>query len=128
MSSEKQIHANRRNLAKRRGLTPEGRERLRQSAINNKPWQQATGPRTEAGRPRTRMNALTHGRDTSDPRVLRRDALRIIRLAAEYRRKIRGRESPDSPMMLVRAEALVRLAQRLEPSLGANRANHANPP
>jgi hypothetical protein len=44
------VEAGRRNRAKRKGLTPEGRERLRQLAIQHQPWNSSTGPRTPEGR------------------------------------------------------------------------------
>jgi hypothetical protein len=61
MASKRQIDANRRNWAKRRGLTPEGRERLRAAALRFRPWEHSTGPQTEAGRRRSRENAVYFG-------------------------------------------------------------------
>ena len=61
MASRKQVEANRRNWAKWKGLTPEGRERLRQAALRNKPWKHSTGPRTPEGQARSRANALGAG-------------------------------------------------------------------
>ncbi|HVP10610.1 MAG TPA: hypothetical protein VMV94_05400, partial [Phycisphaerae bacterium] len=61
MASKKQIEANRRNWQMRRGLTPTGRERLRLAALRSHPWEHATGPRTEAGRRRSRANAVFFG-------------------------------------------------------------------
>jgi hypothetical protein len=48
----RRVAAGRRNRAKRKGLTPEGRVRLRESAHVNQPWQFATGPRTQDGKAR----------------------------------------------------------------------------
>ena len=42
----RRVAAGERNRTKRRGLTAEGREKLRQSALAARPWQYATGPRT----------------------------------------------------------------------------------
>lgn len=53
--------AGRMNRAKRKGLTPEGREALRQAAIANRPWEHSTGPRTLAGKAMSRWNAYQHG-------------------------------------------------------------------
>jgi hypothetical protein len=50
--------AGKANRAKRRGLTPEGRERLRQAALTNQPWKFATGPRSAAGK----LKAAANGR------------------------------------------------------------------
>ena len=46
----KRVAAGRLNRAKRKGLTPEGRERLRQLALKHQPWQFSTGPRSAAGK------------------------------------------------------------------------------
>ncbi len=40
------VAAGRFHYAKRKGLTPEGRERIRAAALANKPWIRSTGPRT----------------------------------------------------------------------------------
>jgi hypothetical protein len=61
MTSRGQIEANRRNWSLRRGLTPEGRERLRAAAFRLRPWEHSTGPRTDAGRRRSRENAVYFG-------------------------------------------------------------------
>lgn len=49
------------NRKKRKGLTPEGREALRQAALTNRPWEHSTGPRTAAGKAASRWNAHQHG-------------------------------------------------------------------
>jgi hypothetical protein len=61
MTSRRQIEANRRNWSLRRGLTPEGRERLRAAAFRLRPWEHSTGLRTDAGRRRSRENAVYFG-------------------------------------------------------------------
>lgn len=53
--------AGKANRAKRKGLSPEGRQALRESATQNRPWLSATGPRTLEGKERSRLNALQHG-------------------------------------------------------------------
>jgi hypothetical protein len=53
--SPRQI-AGRLNQQKRLGLTPAGRERLRQTALANRPWRFSTGPRTAAGKARAAAN------------------------------------------------------------------------
>lgn len=54
--------AGRLNQRKSRGITEKGKEKLRQAALRNKPWQFSTGPRTEAGKLRSRVNALKNGK------------------------------------------------------------------
>ena len=61
MATERQILANRLNRMLWQGLTLEGRERLRNAALQNRPWERSTGPKTEAGKNRSKMNALRHG-------------------------------------------------------------------
>ena len=58
MASQKQIEACRRNWEKWRGVTPEGRERLREAARRNRPWLHSTGPKSGSGKARSRANAV----------------------------------------------------------------------
>ncbi len=44
------------NRAKRKGLTEEGRKRLREAAMATKPWQHAKGPTTSEGRKQSVIN------------------------------------------------------------------------
>lgn len=52
----KRVAAGRRNWAKRNGLTPDGRERLRRAALANRPWSRSTGPRTAEGKAKAAAN------------------------------------------------------------------------
>src|SRR5262245_19860855 len=52
----RRVAAGRDNQLKRKGLTPEGRERLRRAALANKPWLLATGPTTPAGKAKVALN------------------------------------------------------------------------
>ena len=52
----RRVAAGRRNRLRRKGLTPEGRERLRLAAVANRPWIHSTGPRTAAGKARVALN------------------------------------------------------------------------
>lgn len=61
--TEKKLQSARANLLKRRpGFTPGGLRRLREAAQRHKPWRFSTGPRTEAGKLRSRANAFRIGR------------------------------------------------------------------
>ena len=50
ISGSKRSEVAKGNLAKRKGLTEAGRQRLRESARRNQPWKHSTGPKTEQGR------------------------------------------------------------------------------
>jgi hypothetical protein len=52
----KRVAAGKLNRQKNKGLTPAGRERLRQAAFFHRPWEQATGPRTPEGKARVAAN------------------------------------------------------------------------
>ena len=49
-TNPKRVAAGRLNWAKRKGLTPDGRERLRRAASMTRPWLFSTGPRTLTGK------------------------------------------------------------------------------
>lgn len=59
--TERQLQANRENLRKRRGLTAEGRAKLRAAALRHQPWRFSTGPSTQDGKQRSRGNAVKRG-------------------------------------------------------------------
>lgn len=59
------------NLKRRGPLTEAGRVKLRESALRSKPSAHSTGPRTEAGKRRSRMNARTHGLTAANHRGTR---------------------------------------------------------
>ena len=52
----KRVEVGRRNQLKWKGFTPEGLQRLRESALRRKPWQHSTGPRTAEGKRRAAAN------------------------------------------------------------------------
>jgi len=52
----KRVKAGRINQRKRKGLTEIGRARLRAAAMEHRPWQFATGPRTPQGKARAAAN------------------------------------------------------------------------
>src|SRR5438132_2591461 len=52
----RRVAAGRANRAKRKGVTADGRERLRLAALKNQPWRFSTGPRTAAGKAKVAQN------------------------------------------------------------------------
>ena len=111
MISQRKLEANRLNLKKRKGLSPEGRERLREAALRRRLWQNSTGPRTAAGRVKSAANALRHGRETNAAREFRSDAFRYVRLIRRFRRNL-CQPDPRINVGLIVSE-LSRLAEKL---------------
>ena len=71
-----------------RNWTPEARKRQSEIARRDRPWEKSTGPRTGAGKERSRWNALRHGYETASARA-KRDALcRALRAQAAHVRAI----------------------------------------
>ncbi len=66
----KRVAAGRRNRRLRRGLTPEGRERLRLSAIKHRPWRYSTGPKTPQGKARSAENGRVRQKGAVSKREL----------------------------------------------------------
>src|SRR3954462_7223030 len=71
--SPKRVAAGKRNRALRKGLTEEGRQRLREAALLHKPWTHATGPRTPAGKARSAANGRVRQLGPRSIREIRRD-------------------------------------------------------
>ncbi len=77
MATQRQIEANRRNRKLWQGHTPAGLATLRRAVLRNKPWLRSTGPRTNAGKTRSKMNAWRHG-ERSAAVIERRRALNEV--------------------------------------------------
>ncbi len=56
LPSPRRSEVAKRNRAKRKGLTEEGRKRLRETAMAAKPWQHSTGPKTPSGKSQSVIN------------------------------------------------------------------------
>jgi hypothetical protein len=67
----RRVAAGKRNRQLRRGLTADGRQRLRQSALRNRPWEHSTGPVTPLGKAKVSLNGKKH---QFDPLFSIRDA------------------------------------------------------
>jgi hypothetical protein len=69
----RRVAAGRVNWAKRKGLTPEGREKLREAALANRPWLRTGGPCTPEGKARSAANGRLRQRGPRSVREVRRD-------------------------------------------------------
>lgn len=83
----KRVAAGRRNRKMRGPLTPEGRERLRQAALRNKPWLHSTGPTTPEGKARSAANGRKRQVGEKSIREIRAE-VRMDRLLTEQIRNL----------------------------------------
>lgn len=74
---------------RRKGWSPE--RRALQAAVirRSKPWQRSTGPKTAAGKARSAMNALKHGRRSGATILKYRRLRHALRLAAKNNERLR---------------------------------------
>jgi hypothetical protein len=95
----RRVAAGRRNQLKSKGLTPAGRERLRQAALKNRPWRFSTGPRTAAGKAQVALNGKSRQKGPRSVRELRRDLAELRILVEEMRscRQAAAGATPGSP-------------------------------
>lgn len=68
-----------RNSPKRSPLTPDRLASLRKSIQRVKPWESATGPKTAAGKARSRMNAVKHGLRSAEVIAARKELASVLR-------------------------------------------------
>ena len=78
----KRVRAGRLNQRKRKGITAEGRRRLREAAHRNRPWQHSTGPKTAAGKLRASQNGRFRQTDDISRRELQRKLDEVDELIA----------------------------------------------
>jgi hypothetical protein len=89
----RRIAAGRRNRLLRGPLTVEGRERLRQAALRNKPWLYSTGPRSDEGKFRSANNGRYAQKSDRSQREIQAgvaDVWRMIREMAGCRRIVKS--------------------------------------
>ena len=87
--------AGRLNRQKRRALTDDTIEHLRQSALRHQPWLRSTGPLTEEGKRRCAQNGRSHKPDPNSRRQIRagvRQVYAAIASMAKQRQQVIGRE------------------------------------
>ena len=68
-------------------LSPRGLISLRATALQNKPWLRSTGPRTPAGKDRSKVNAMKHGERSAQRRAAWRELNAALRAMSQYDRK-----------------------------------------
>jgi hypothetical protein len=79
----RRVAVGRLNRQKRRGLTAEGREALRQAAYLTKPWLYKPGPKTPEGKARSARNSKVQQKNEKSVRELARELAGLSRLADE---------------------------------------------
>ena len=67
-------------------LSPIGLNSLRSAAQRNKPWLRSTGPRTAAGKDRSKLNAVKHNERSARSRAAWRELNAALRTLSQYDR------------------------------------------
>src|SRR5262245_25874407 len=88
----KRVAAGRLNRALRGPLTSEGREKLRQSALRNRPWEHR-GPRSPAARAQSKSNGKARQRGPLSVREVRAE-LKEVRELIQQMREVRKHLCP----------------------------------
>ena len=78
----KRVAAGRGNQFKRKGLSPAGREKLRQTALKHQPWRFSTGPRTPEGKAKVALNGKRRQVGPKSVRELRAELSELATLLA----------------------------------------------
>ena len=86
--------AGKANRARRKGLTPEGRDRLRRAALAARPWEYATGPTSPAGKAQAALNGKARQVGPVSVREVRA-ALADVRALARDMAAARGLAAPN---------------------------------
>jgi hypothetical protein len=81
----KRVAAGRLNRMKRGPVTPEGRQRLREAALRNRPWDHATGPRTPAGKAQAAKNGKRRQTGQRSVREIRADVADVAAIIRQMR-------------------------------------------
>jgi hypothetical protein len=81
----RRVAAGKLNQRKRKGLTPAGRERVRQAALRDRPWQFSTGPRTTAGKAKVALNGKHRQLGPRSLREIQRELAEFRKLLGDMR-------------------------------------------
>jgi len=73
-------------MPRRYRLSPDGLRALRETIRRNRPWEKSTGPRTEDGKARAKVNAVTHGERMALAEAQRAARVRMLRELAQEQR------------------------------------------
>ena len=71
----KRVAAGKRNRKKRGPLTEEGLSRLREAALENRPWEKSTGPKTAEGKAKAAANGRARQRGQKSRRQIRKEVM-----------------------------------------------------
>jgi hypothetical protein len=102
-ANSKRVTAGRLNRRKRGRLTSGGRQKLREAAHRNRPWDHSTGPRTLAGKTQAARNGKKR---QVGPRSVREVRAEIAGVAALIRQMCRGRERVEQALEATRGQSL----------------------
>jgi hypothetical protein len=81
----KRVLVGRQNRMRWKGLSPQGREKLRQSAFLHQPWRFSTGPRTPAGKAQAALNGKRRQLGIRSVREIKADLADVRSLLREMR-------------------------------------------
>ena len=77
-------------MTKNSGWSQARRQRQREAIQRWKPWEQSTGPRSEAGKARAAQNGRTHGLFDARSRDLMRSLHELLREQRQALKEVRG--------------------------------------
>jgi hypothetical protein len=81
----KRVLVGRQNRMKWKGLSPQGREKLRKSALLHQLWRFSTGPRTPAGKAQAALNGKRRQLGIRSVREIKADLADVLSLLREMR-------------------------------------------
>jgi hypothetical protein len=84
-ANPKRVAAGKRNWALRKGLTPAGRKKLRETALKHRPWRYSTGPKTTEGKKRSALNGKKRQLGPRSVRNIRAEVAELRQLLGEMR-------------------------------------------
>ena len=107
--------AGRLNRQKRRGISPEGRERLRGIALKYQPWKHAKGPRSALGRAESVINGKRHQKGVISVRERRRQVADVL----ETVKSMQALEGPrwNLDRAATMALSLVAILRQIDPAI-----------